>query len=188
MSNERQPKDIRLTGIHIDLVDQIVTLEAQDGRRAKLSFGQPTTLFKAHPQPPSESDTPAEFVADDETGWPEPDAAPQAAQEKPQPVTLSGRLRTKPKAGRPDRQGRPTAWARLAVQEEGTEQAHLYTATFYRTTTAIALGLPKDSQLTVEGYPRVGDATKQRLDTLAVLVLHQYPGKPSKPLAGEGVT
>jgi hypothetical protein len=187
MSSERQPKDIRLTGIHIDLIDQVVTLEAQDGRKARLSFGQPTTLFETHPRPPTEADTPDELVSDDESGWSEPDSVRQRSPEQQQTVVLNGQLRTQPKAGRPDRQGRPTAWARLAVSEEGAELAHLYTATFYRATTAIALRLSKGSQLTVEGYPHAGDATKKRLDTLSVIALHEYPGRPNKQ-GGEGVT
>jgi hypothetical protein len=187
MSIERQPKDLRLTGIHIDLVDHIVTLEAQDGRRAKLSFGHPTSLSEAHARPPAASDTPAELVDDGQQGWPEADSAPQESREKQQTVVVSGRLRTQPKAGRTDRQGRPTAWARLAVQDEGADQAHLFSATFYRASTAIALGLPRGAEVTVEGYPRAGDAATKRLDTLAVLVMHQYPGKPITQ-AGKGVT
>jgi hypothetical protein len=188
MPNERQPNDIRLTGIHIDLVDQIVTLEAQDGRRAKLSFGQPTTILGAHPPLPTGGDTPDELVADDgDTGWLEPDSLPQESRERQRTLILSGRLRSQPKAGRPDRQGRPTAWARLAVQDEGADQPHLYSATFYRATTAIALGLPRGAQVTLEGYPHAGDLAKKRLDTLAVIALHEYPGKPTKQ-TGEGVT
>ena len=187
MPIERQPSDIRLTGIHIDLIDQIVTLQAQDGRRAKLSFGQPTTLFDAHARPMVGPDTPEELVAGGDDGWPEPDQASQETREKQQTLILSGRLRAQPKAGRPDRQGRPTAWARLAVQEEGADQAHLYSATFYQATTAIALGLPKGAQVTLEGYPHTGDAAKKRLDTLSVIALHEYPGKPTMQV-GEGVT
>ena len=188
MSIERQPRDIRLTGIHIDLVDQIVTLRAQDGRRAKLSFGQPTALFETKPPPLTEPDTPDELVADDgDHGWPEPDSAPQQSREKQQTILLSGHLRSQPKAGRPDRQGRPTAWARLAVQEEGIDQAHLYSATFYQATTAIALGLLKGAQVTLEGYPHAGDPAKKRLDSLSVVALHEYPGKPTTQV-GEGVT
>jgi len=186
MAIERQPKDIRLTGIHIDLLDHIVTLEAQDGRKAKLSFAQPTTLFQRS-IPPTEPDTADELVDDSDSSWPESDAAPQESREKQRTVVLLGRLQTKPKAGRPDRQGRPTAWARLAVEEEDAGQAHLYSATFYRASTAIAVALPRGAQVTLEGYPRAGDAAKKRLDTLSVIALHEYPGKPTTS-AGEGVT
>lgn len=174
MAPERQPSDIRLTGIHINLIDQVVTLEAADGKTAKLSFGQPKTLFEAHqeliPQLPAEADEPA----------PEPEvpATQPETREKQPTVVLSGRLRTKPKEGRPDNQGRATAWGRLAVHEDGAEQAHLFSATFHRRTAAIALGLDRGAQLTVEGYPHAGDAARKRLDTLSVIAVHQYPGKP----------
>jgi hypothetical protein len=181
MAKEGQPDPLRLTGIHINFVDSVVTLEAQNGRRARLSFAPTDSSLPPAP------DTPEELVTDGESGWPEPDPAPQELREKQHTVTLSGRLRTKPRGGRPDRQGRPTAWAQLAVQEEGADQAHLYSATFYRATTAIALGLPRGAEVTVEGYSRAGDPASNRLDGLAVLVLHQYPGKPTKQ-AGKGVT
>jgi hypothetical protein len=192
MTPERQPAEIRLTGMHINLVDRIVTLEAQDGRKARLSFGEPQTLFQAGAEQqaalPIEAATPDELVAEpEEEAWEEPpaatapspeaDAAPDRREQQPT-VVLSGRLRTKPREGRPDNQGRPTAWARLAVHEEGAEQAHLYSATFHRHTAAIALGLDRGAQLTVEGYPHAGDAARKRLDTLSVIALHQYPGKP----------
>jgi hypothetical protein len=181
MTKEGQPDPLRLTGIHINFVDAVVTLEAQNGRKARLSFASAaTTLSPA-------SDTPEELAAPGESGWPEQDPALQESHEKQQTVTLSGRLRTKPKGGHPDRQGRPTAWAQLAVQEEGADQAHLYSATFYRATAAIALGLPRGAEVTVAGYPRAGDPASKRLDALAILVLHQYPGKPTKQ-AGKGVT
>jgi len=187
MAIERQPKEIRLTGIHIDLIDQTVTLDAQDGRKAKLSFGQPASLFQSHLPPRTEPDTPDELVDVGGDGWPEPGADAQESREKQQTVVVSGRLQTHPKPGRPDRQGRPTAWARFAVQEMDADQAHLYSATFYRATTAIALELPRGAQVTLEGYPRAGDAAKKRLDTLSVIAVHEYAGKQTTQ-AGEGVT
>jgi hypothetical protein len=183
MAPERQPEEIRLTAIHINLVDHVVTLDAQDGRKAKLAFGEPHTLFEAHsqqqPAPLTESDTPDELVAEpEEDAWDEPVPVQVEQREKQETVVLTGRLRTKPKAGRPDSQGRATAWARLAVHEEGTDQAQLYSATFHRHTAAITLGLSRGDQVTVEGYPHEGDAARNRLDTLSVIALHHYPGKP----------
>jgi hypothetical protein len=180
MTPERQP-DIRLTGIHINLVEQVVTLEAEDGRKARLGFSPAGNPL------PAEGETLEALVAEDEdVGW-QPEPSPVEQRERQQTIVVSGQLRSQPKPGRPDRQGRPTAWARLAVQEAGSDQAHLYSATFYRATTAIALGLPRGADVTVEGYPRAGDQADKRLDTFAVLALHQYPGKPSKQV-GEGVT
>jgi hypothetical protein len=180
MTPERQP-DIRLTGIHINLVEQVVTLEAEDGRKARLAFSPAGNPL------PAEGETLEALVAEDENkGW-HAEPSPAEQRERQATIVVSGQLRSQPKAGRPDRQGRPTAWARLAVQEAGVEQAQLSSATFYRATTAIALKLPRGAEVSVEGYPRAGDQAKSRLDTLAVLALHQYPGKPSKS-AGEGVT
>jgi len=35
MASERQPADIRLTGIHINLIDQVVTLLQAEGASSK---------------------------------------------------------------------------------------------------------------------------------------------------------
>jgi hypothetical protein len=180
MTPERQP-DIRLTGIHINLVEQVVTLEAEDGRRARLGFAPAGFPL------PAGGETLEALVAEDEgDGW-HAESSPVEQRERQQTIVVSGQLRSQPKPGRPDRQGRPTAWAHLAVQAADSDQAHLYSATFYRATTAIALGLPRGADVTVEGYLRAGDQATDRLDTLAVLALHQYPGKPSRPV-GERVT
>ena len=94
-------------------------------------------------------------------------------------MTLTGTLLTQPRAGKPDRRGNPTAWARFAAAEAGQDEARVYGATFYRATVPIALGLAKGSSLTVEGYAHTRvDASGKRLDTLAVVHLASYPGKP----------
>lgn len=81
-------------------------------------------------------------------------------------VTLTGRLTTKPKPGRPDRSGNRTAYARFAAHAEG-EQAHDYIATFHRQTAQLALSLARGAQVTVEGYPHASGSEK-RMDTLSV--------------------
>ena len=177
MAPERQP-DIRLTGIHIDLVDRVVTLDAEDGRKARVSFGQQRTSpvdTSEHLTIAPESDTPDELTAEDDHSWeelmppaslksPPPLAAEPSAEtrERHQTTVLSGSLRTQPKAGPPDRQGNPTAWARLAVHEEDSEQERVFSATFHRDSTAAALALTKGAQITVEGYPHLGDPSRKR--------------------------
>src|SRR5205809_507993 len=104
-------------------------------------------------------------------------------EKKEAPLTLTGRLKTQPRDGRPDAKGNPTAWARLAVHEEGRDDAHLYSATFHRHTARIALSLTKDAQVTVQGYAHTSDDPR-RMDTLSVVNLVAYPGKPDKGTSG----
>jgi len=99
--------------------------------------------------------------------------------EKSSTVVVSGRLKTKVKEGKPDRKGKPTAWGKLAVYEEGARDAHLYLASFHRHTTIIALGLAVEDHITAEGYPHPAKE-EGKLDTFSVINLRQYPGKESK--------
>jgi len=194
MAPERQP-DIRLTGIHIDLVDRVVILDAEDGRKAKLSFGEPA------PTPPAladhDADNPDESTADDDYVWEEtmaPEAASQSpgqpptpaseSREKQQTTTLTGNLRTQPRSGRPDSQGRPTAWARFAAED--SEQDRVYSATFHRAAAPLALSLTKGAQLTIEGYLHPADPARKQPGRLSVIVVHNYPGKAASP-AEKGV-
>jgi len=118
----------------------------------------------------------------------EPEVPPDAAlgvpeqpgvAEKERTLVLSGRLRSKPREGRPDSRGNATSWARFAAHEDDREGAHMFSATFHRHSARIALGLPAGAPLTVEGYSHdSGDPTGKRLDTLSVINLLDYPGKP----------
>ena len=104
-------------------------------------------------------------------------------KEKLPTVTLTGRLKTRPKPGRPDGKGNPTAWAMLAVHEEGSHAARMLSTTFHRHTAGIATGLPQDSVITADGYVRKNpDPTKS--DSYSVFRLINYPGKPSKQESG----
>lgn len=175
MAPERDSAPIELTGIHIDLIDCVVTLESNDGRRAKLSFGSPSTLYEAP--------LPAPALGGEEAPEPESPEVPEpalAAKKEVEPtVVVTGRLQAAPKAGRQDGRGKPTAWAPLAIHEDAADQAHLYGATFHRHTAALALGLEGGSQITVEGYPHpTWDPSGKRMDTFSVINLLEYPGKP----------
>ena len=111
-----------------------------------------------------------------------PESSP--SPEKQQIVVLSGVLKTQPKEGQPDGQGRPTAWARLAVAEDSSNGDHFYAATFHRAAAPVALGLKKGARVTVEGYPHPGNRSRRISDRLSVIVLRDYPGKVPVPMEG----
>ncbi len=92
-------------------------------------------------------------------------------------VTMSGRLKTAPRPGRPDRSGNATTYARFAAHVDGEDDAHDYVATFHRHTAPLALRLRKEDQITVEGYPHQSSG-ERRLDTFSVVNLVRYPGVP----------
>jgi hypothetical protein len=101
------------------------------------------------------------------------------AQEKNPTLVVPGRLQTKPQDGRPDRQGKPTAWAHLLGRIEGRDGATLLSTSFHGRTREIALALEKGDQITAQGYIhwRRVDAPEDRLSTFSVIHLIQHPGK-----------
>lgn len=164
-----------LSGIHINLVERSVTLEVHQQPVVKLTFSPHGVIYF---QPPPG----AHIVEANIEPSPQPTSSPttsEEAKEKQQPVTLSGKLKTKPKEGKQDSRGNATAWAKLAVHEEDREDVHMYLATFHRHTARIALGLEKDAQVTLQGYPHPSEDPK-RADTFSVINLVNYPGKPKK--------
>ena len=179
MPKEGEP--IRLTDIHINLVDQVVTIEAEDGRKARYSFAPTATIFEAS------NDSPTTIPMELDEPEPTPTAPPARQRsasteqkEKEPTVTLAGKLLTKPRPGKPDNAGKATAWARFAAHEEGNQKAHLYSTTFHRSAANIALQhLDKDSSVVLEGYSHPAGDPK-RMDTFSVVVVHQYPGKPER--------
>jgi len=114
-----------------------------------------------------------------ELGEATPSGEDRETKEKSPTVVVSGRIKTKVREGKPDRNGKPTAWGRIAVHEEGRSEAHLYLATFHRHTTRIALGLSVEAPITAEGYPHPAKE-EGKLDTFSVINLHNYPGKTVK--------
>lgn len=101
-----------------------------------------------------------------------PEAPAQALPENggQRTTRLVGRLKSTPREGRPDSRGRPTAWAKLAVHEEGRDSARMFSATFHAATTSKALALSSDAQVIVEGYVRPSDDPK-RMDAVSVFSL-----------------
>ncbi len=169
MPKEGEPSGVPLKAIHINLTDRSIEFESEQGTVAKLTFGKEGIIFNAAAL---ELSTPSEALQS-------PSQEDQGKQEKEATITLTGRLKNKPKQGRADRSGNPTAYARFAAHIGDEEGPHDYIATFHRHTARIALGLPRDAQVTVEGYPHPSGSEK-RLDTFSVINLVWYPGKLPK--------
>jgi CO dehydrogenase/acetyl-CoA synthase alpha subunit len=106
-----------------------------------------------------------------------PATASDAAKEREKTVTLTGKLKSKPQAGKNDRSNKPTAYADFAAHVAGEKAAHDYIATFHRHTRDIALNLPTEAQITVTGYPHPSNKPRRK-DTLSVINILEYPGKP----------
>jgi hypothetical protein len=179
MSKESQPTPV--TAIHLDLKARSLTVEAADEPVAKFTLAGHGLIFEdpraAAPRLPSavEATGEAQSLPVQEVATPE--AAESAEREST--VVVSGRLRSAPKAGKVDRRGKPTAWARFAAHEEERDQAHMYLATFHRHTAEIALSLRRGAALTVQGYPHPSH-DPQKMDTFSVINLVDYPDKPPK--------
>lgn len=148
----KEQEGIPLTAIHINLEDNRIEFEDSHGTIATVSFPALGTIYF-------------------DEGRPERSVSGASApeeRERAQTVTLTGRLRTEPRQGRPDRSGNPTAYARFSAHREGEEGPHDYIATFHRHTVQIALGLRRDAQIAVEGYPHPSGSDR-RQDTFSVI-------------------
>jgi hypothetical protein len=181
--SELEPIDVPVSAIHIDLLEKSITLEGKSKAIGKLVFSSGTIIFQDLSGRPVEwaNSAPAGAShADSPPDQPEPvEGLVVGSQERERAVTLTGRLKSKPREGRPDTRGNPTVWARLAVHEEGSEKAQLYSATFHRHTARIALGLNLDAAITVQGYPHFSD-NPDRMPTLSVINIVSYPSKASQ--------
>lgn len=181
MSPEQQDNEFLISGIEVDLVDRTVTFESQFRPPVKIPFSEGSIYFKVGPERllngplPAGGDRRDETVGDQEPESNETVQEVRVEGDREPLVQLSGRLKSKPKEGRPDAKGHPTAWARFAVHEEGSQKAKVYSATFHRHTARIALGLPLNAAVTIEGYPHTRDDSRgSRLDTLSVVKLLNY--------------
>lgn len=173
-----------VTDIHISLVRRSITFVAQEQPLARLTLSPHGLMFE---YPAGQG--PADGLSVEEAGRlaSQVETADvqesQAADEEIEGMVIrAGRLKSTPKEGRPDRSKKPTAWAKFAAHEEGSEQAHMYLATFHGGTRAIALGLNSGDALTIEGFPHINE-DPERSDTFSVIKILNYPGKPVK---GEG--
>src|SRR5829696_5738672 len=155
---EGEPNPQRLRGIKLDLEKHYLQIESTDATILRLSLTpqgiawellQPSTITTARAVDRQVEAAEAQAEA-------EPSATAEASEgkEKPTIYTYTGKLKGQAREGRPDAGGRKTAWGRLAVHEEGQEQARMLSATFTRHTANLALTLPTDAQITAQGYLR----------------------------------
>jgi hypothetical protein len=162
MSKEQAQAAITLSGIHVNLNERSVLFTS--GRRvvAKLTLAPQGLIFQTEPEAPGQ-------------------AARTEGAEKPATTVLTGRLVSKPAEGKPDSRGNPTATALLEVREQGKKKPQHYQVTFHRHTREIALALPMEAEITVEGYPHpVREDTPGQFPTFSVINLPAYPGKVEK--------
>lgn len=170
MAEEHERSAVNLSAVYISLKDRFITFEAEDETATRLTFSAEGILYEVL-GPYSLADRAVErLISADETTEADP------AKEKERTITVTGRLKTQPRIGRPDSRGNPTAWATLAAHEEGRDGPHVWSLSFHRHTAKIALTLEKDAQVTVHGYPRQS-SDPQRMDGLSVFNILN-PGKP----------
>jgi hypothetical protein len=178
MATEEEGSGIRFTDIHINLKEQTIVLRKEDEVVATLIFegklpAEGVIFFPSQPQ--ALSDSPFDEEGESPVS---PTTASDAAKERENTATLTGRLKSKPQPGKTDRSGKPTAYADFAAHVEGEKDAHYYKATFHRNTRNIALELPAEAQITVFGYPHPRNSPRST-DTFSVVNIVDYPGKPA---------
>jgi hypothetical protein len=169
MAGEIEGTGIPFTDIHINLTDQTITLKKEDEVVATLVFegklpAAGVIFFGSQPQ--GLLDSPFDDEPETPVSLTSSTSASDAAKEREKTVTLSGKLTSQPKPGKVDRSGKPTAYADFAAHVEGEKGAHDYVATFHRHTRQIALKLPKDAQITVNGYPHPNNSPSARIPFL----------------------
>jgi hypothetical protein len=174
MAAEIEGSGIPFTDIHINLTDQTITLEKDEEVVATLVFAgklpaEGIIFF------PNKLKVLSDSPFDEDVEAPVSPTIP--AKEREKTIALTGKLKSQPKAGKPDRSGKPTAYADFAAHVEGEKDAHYYVATFHRHTRDIAAKLPKEAQITVTGYPHPSTSAKRK-DTFSVVNIVEYPGKP----------
>jgi hypothetical protein len=182
MAKEGEGLGIPFTDIHINLTDQTIVLKKEDAVVATLVFEGKLPAAGVIFFPNQLQTLPASAESIPQAIEPvSPTSRSDAAKERERTITLTGKLKSQPKAGKPDRSGKPTAYADFAAHVEGEKDAHYYVATFHRHTKDIALKLPKEAPITVTGYPHPSQSEKRK-DTLSVINIVEYPGKPpAKP-------
>ena len=104
----------------------------------------------------------------------------EEGKEEEEHVIFTGKLKTKPKEGRPTTKGKPTAWAIFAVHDEEQEEAKAYSTSFTGSARPIALRLSQDAQITVKGYPPIPATEEGRRDRLHVFAILNHPNKRQK--------
>jgi hypothetical protein len=178
---EQQPDPQRLRSIKLDLEKRYLQIESTDATIVRLSL-TPQGIAWELLQPPTITTARAvERAVQDADAETDPPATPEGAEgkEKTPVYTFTGRIKGQVKEGRPDPQGKKTAWATFAAHEEGNDQARVFLADFRRHTANIALSLPANAQITISGYIRESEDPSRR-DTLYVFNMPHHPGRPQK--------
>lgn len=151
-----------LRALRIDFYAGTITLESADGTTVEFKVVR-ESMMSIEPSPGNE--VPSAAQHDVPTSGPVADTAPTGSSTQ-KTVRLVGKLKSTPRAGRPDGKGRPTAWAKLAVHEDGRDGARMFSTTFHGSTTNKALALLTDTIVIVEGYLRLSDDPK-RMDAFS---------------------
>ncbi len=178
---DKESKGIPITSIRLNLPDSSLVLEAEGQLVARVSFSSGTIYFHGASDATSQAARQIGPSVDGPEGSDSAaqDVAPAESREKERPVVLTGKLLGRVRQGRPDTQGHATSWGRFAAHDDKLDAPRIYSATFHRAAAGIALNLPKDAHLTVEGYPHPSnDPTGKRLDTLSVFRLLNRPSEP----------
>jgi hypothetical protein len=165
---ERDSISRSVTGIHVDLVARSVALDVEGEDEARVIVDHGALM-----EPDAQAETPETAQTADGIETPAPPETEAA-------VVLTGHLRAVPREGRPDRNGKPTAWAPFLGKTETEEKPRAYAATFYRSAAPIALSLGKGADLTVRGFVRPSNDPEKN-DWLSVVGVLNYPGKPGRP-------
>ncbi len=170
----REREEISIFAIHFNIKERSLEFEDENGEMTKLTFPSSGTIYFTRPQDPTKEQVPpVEHPAQQD----QPELT--LAVEREKTTTFTGKLKTKPKQGRVDGSGHPTAWARFAAHVEGEKDAHVFSATFHRAAAKAALNLNKEDQIVVDGYPHIYNNPK-RLDTLSVVHVVSYPRTSKK--------
>lgn len=166
-----------ITSLRFNLAERSLTLESDEQPFARVTFSSGTIYFQ------SIQESAAELAASETAVETDSTAEATPPREKDPAVILTGKLLGRARQGRPNSQGHETAWARLAAHEAGREDAHVYSTTFHRRSARIALGLPDNADVCVEGFPHPSnDPTGKRLDTLSVFRF--VPNQSEGPVNG----
>lgn len=180
LEGESDPQ--RLKSIKLDLEKRCLQIESSAATIVRLSL-TPQGIAWELLQPPTITTAGAVDrlveAAEASSGDDRAPSTRSEGKEKSPVFTYTGKLKGQAREGRPDGRGQRTAWCRLAVHEEGQEQAKLLSATFTRHTANIALTLPADTQITAQGYLRASDHPG-RLASYYIFNLVAYPGKPPR--------
>jgi hypothetical protein len=172
---EGEPHLQRLRSIKLDLEKRYLQVESTDATILRLSLTPQGIAWELLQPPTITTARVVEHLVETAEGE-APTPTPADSKEKPTVYTYTGKLKGQVREGRPDASGRKTSWGRLAVHEEGQEQARMLSATFTRHTANLALTLPTDAQITAQGYIRPSE-DPTRMDSYYIFNLVNYPGK-----------